>query len=105
VPWSTILSGVVGTDVPSLHAFLVILSRNDPEYDSDDINYNNPPCMCYHIKGEVQPEEALELTPPDQSPHSHTANLQEKADRLRTQQVDLEAVEAKLEHQRQDISW
>jgi hypothetical protein len=52
-PWSTILSGAVGTDVPSLRAFLEILSGNGPEYDSDGIDYNNPPCMCYHIDGEV----------------------------------------------------
>jgi hypothetical protein len=52
-PWSTILSGAAGTDVPSLRAFLEILSGNGLEYDSDDIDYNNPPCMCYHIDGEV----------------------------------------------------
>jgi hypothetical protein len=51
--WSTILFGVVGINVPSLHAFLKILSGNIPEYDSDGIDYNDPPCMCYHINGKV----------------------------------------------------
>jgi hypothetical protein len=64
-PRSAILSGVVGADVPSLHTFLEILSGNDPEYDSDDIDYYTPPHMCYHIHGEVSPVEAPELTPPD----------------------------------------
>ena len=65
----------MGTDVPSLRAFLKILSRNDSEYDSDDIGYHAPPRMFYHIDSEVLPEEALRLTPPDQSPHSHVACL------------------------------
>jgi hypothetical protein len=62
---STILSGVAGTNVPSLCAFLEILLGNNLEYDSNDIDYNDPPCMCYHIDSEIQPEEALGLTPPD----------------------------------------
>jgi hypothetical protein len=52
-PWSTILSSAVGTDVPSFCAFLKILLGNSPENNSDDINYNDPPCMCYHIDNEV----------------------------------------------------
>jgi hypothetical protein len=75
VPQSTILSGVARTNVPSLHAFLEILSGNNPKYESDDIDYNDPPCMCYHIYGEVQPKETPELIPSDQSPHSHAVYL------------------------------
>ena len=41
-PRNIILSGVVGTDVPSLHAFLEDLSVNRPEYDSNDIDYDAP---------------------------------------------------------------
>jgi hypothetical protein len=81
-PQSTIFSGAAGTDVPSLRAFLEILSGNGPEYDSDGIDYNDPLSMCYHIDGEVQPEEAPGLTPSDQSPRNRAAYLQ-KADRLR----------------------
>jgi hypothetical protein len=62
---STILSSTVGTNVPLLHTFLEILSGNDSEYDSDDIDYNAPPHMCYHISGEVLPKVAPRLTPPD----------------------------------------
>ena len=47
--------------------------------------------------GEVPAKEALELMPPDQSPRSRAAYLQEKANCLRAQQVDLEAAEAELE--------
>jgi hypothetical protein len=53
---------VVGTDVPSLYAFLEILLGKGPKYDSDDIDYNDPSRMCYHIDGEVQPEEVPRLT-------------------------------------------
>jgi hypothetical protein len=56
---------MAGTDVPSLRVFLEILSGNGLEYDSDDIDYNDPPCMCYHIDGEVQPEEVPRFMPPD----------------------------------------
>jgi hypothetical protein len=49
----TNLSSTVGTDIPSLCAFLEILAGNNPEYDSDDIDYNDPPRMCYQIYGEV----------------------------------------------------
>jgi hypothetical protein len=52
----------VGTDIPSLRTFLEILSWNDPEYDSDDINYNAPPRMSYHIDGEDLAEEEPGLT-------------------------------------------
>jgi hypothetical protein len=58
-----------------LRAFLEILSGNDSEYDSDDIDYHGPPCMCYHIDAEVLPEETPGLTPPDQSPCSHVVYL------------------------------
>jgi hypothetical protein len=64
-------SGAAGVDVPSLRTFLEILSGNGLEYDSDDIDHYVPPCMCYHIDGEVPPEEAPKLTPPDQSPQRH----------------------------------
>jgi hypothetical protein len=60
--------------------------------------------MCYHINGEVLAEEAPRLTPSDQSPCSCTTYLQEKEDHLRARQVDLEAVEAELECQRQDLA-
>jgi hypothetical protein len=53
----------MGTNIPSLRAFLEILSGNNLEYDSDDIDYNDPPRMSYHINGKVQPEEAPELRP------------------------------------------
>jgi hypothetical protein len=92
---------MAGTDVPSLRTFLEILSGNGLEYD---IDYNTPPCMCYHIDGEVLPDEAPRLTPPDQSPHSHMAYLQEKADRLQARQVNLEAAKVELKHQRQDLA-
>ena len=45
-PRSIILFDVAGTDVPSLHAFLEVLSENRSEYDSDDIDYDAPPRMC-----------------------------------------------------------
>ena len=82
-PWSIILSGAAGTDVPSLRAFLEVLSGNGPEYDSDDVNYDAPPCMCYHIDVDDLAEEAPGITPPNQSPRSHMAYLQEKVDHLR----------------------
>jgi hypothetical protein len=50
---SAILSGVAGTDVPSLRTFLEILSGNGLEYNSDDIDYDAPPRKCYYIDGEV----------------------------------------------------
>jgi hypothetical protein len=56
---------MAGTDVPSLHTFLEILLGNGLEYDSDDIDYNGPPHIFYHIDGEVLPNEAPRLTPPD----------------------------------------
>ena len=74
-PRNIILSGVVGTDVPSLHAFLEVLSRDGPEYDYDDINYDAPSRMFYHMDIDDLAEEAPKLTPPDQSPHSRTASL------------------------------
>ena len=36
-PWSIILSDAVGTNILSLYAFLKVLSRNGPDYDSDDV--------------------------------------------------------------------
>jgi hypothetical protein len=70
---SAILSSMVGTDILSLRTFLKVLLGNDSEYDSNDIGYHAPPCMCYHIDGKVLPEEVLELTPSDQRPSSHVA--------------------------------
>ena len=99
-PRGTILFDAVGIDVPSFCAFLKILSGNGLEYDSDDIDYNDPSRKCYHINGEAQPKEASGLTPPDKSPYSRVAYHQEKADHLRDRQVDLEAIEAELEPQR-----
>jgi hypothetical protein len=64
-------ASAVGADFPSLRTFLKILSGNDSEYNSDNIDYNTPPHICYHINGEVLPKEALRLTPPHQSPRSH----------------------------------
>ena len=57
----TFLFGMVGIDVPSLCTYLEILLGNGPEYDSDDIDYNNSPLMCYHIDDEVQPDEEPRL--------------------------------------------
>jgi hypothetical protein len=74
-PQSAILSGASGTDVPSLCTFLKILSGSDSKYDSDDVDYNAPPHMCYHIDDEVLAEEASGLTPPDQSPRIRVAYL------------------------------
>jgi hypothetical protein len=74
VPWSTIPSGA-GTDIPSLRTFLEILSENGPEYDSDDIDYNTLPRMCYHIDGKNLTKEAPRLMPPDQSPRRHVTYL------------------------------
>jgi hypothetical protein len=62
-PRGAILSDAAGTDVLSLRTFLEILLGNDLEYDSNDIDYHAPPCMCYHIDCEVLPEEASGLTP------------------------------------------
>ena len=58
-----------------MRAFLEILSGNDSEYDSDDIDYHAHPRKFYHIDDEVLLEEAPRLTPPDQSPHSRVACL------------------------------
>ena len=60
--------------------------------------------MCYYIGSEVPIDEAPKLMPPDLSPHSCVNYLREKVDRLRVRQVDLEAVEAEVEHQRQDFA-
>jgi hypothetical protein len=100
VPWSTIITGAIGVDVPSLCTFLKILLGNGPEYDSDDIDYYASPCMCNYIDDEVPADEVPELTPSDLSPCSHVNYLQEKEDHLRAQQVDLEATEEELECQR-----
>jgi hypothetical protein len=58
------------------------LSRNGPEYDSEDIDCYALPHVCYHIDGEDPIEEALELMPLDQSPRSHANYLWEKEARL-----------------------
>jgi hypothetical protein len=103
-PRSAILSSATGADVPSLRTFLEVLSGDGLEYDSDDIDCYAPPSMCYHIDDEVLAEEVPRLTPSDQSPHSRSAYLQEKYDRLRARQVDLETAKAELERQRQDLA-
>jgi hypothetical protein len=100
VPRSAILSSTAGADISSLRTFLEILSGNNLEYDSDDIDCYTPSRMCYHTDGELLLEEVPGLMPPDQSPRSRAIYLQEKADRLRARQVDLEAAEAELECQR-----
>jgi len=74
-PRSAILSDTARADVPSLCTFLEVLSGNGLEYDSNDIDCYTLPHMCYHINSEVLTEEAPELTPPDQSAHSHTNYL------------------------------
>ena len=66
---------MAGTDVPPLHTLLEILSRNNLEYDSNDIDRSALPHMCYHINGEVLAEEAPGLMPSDQSPRNHAAYL------------------------------
>jgi hypothetical protein len=66
---------MAGTDVLSLRTFLEILSGNGPKNDSDDIDCYALPYMCYHIDGKVLAEEALELKPPDHSPHSRSTYL------------------------------
>ena len=98
--WSAILSGIAGANIPLLHTLLEILSKNGSGYNSNDINYYASPWMWYHIDGEVLAEEALRLMPPNQSPHSHVAYLQEKEDHLWAWQVDLEVIEAEVECQR-----
>ena len=80
-----------------MRTFLEILSGNGPEYDFDDIDCYTLPRMCYHINSEVPTAKAPKLTPPDLSPRSRMNYLQEKADRLRAEQVDLEATEVELE--------
>jgi hypothetical protein len=60
------------TIIPSLHVFLEILLRNGPEYDSDNIDNNDPLRMCYHINGD---DQVPELTSSNQSPHSRMAYL------------------------------
>ena len=69
-PRSIILSVAAGTDIPSFRAFLEVLLGNGREYDSDDIDYDDLSCMCYHVDGDDLAEQAPGLTPPDQSPHS-----------------------------------
>ena len=58
-----------------MRTFLEILSGNDSEYDSDDIDYDAPPHMSYHVDDEVLDKEAPGLMSPDQSPHSRVAYL------------------------------
>jgi len=72
-PWSALLSGTAGVDIPSLRTYLKIPSGNSLEYNSDDIDCYAPPRMCYHINGEDTVEEAPELMPLDQSPYNHAA--------------------------------
>jgi hypothetical protein len=77
VPRSAILSSAASIDFPSLRAFLEVLSGNDPEYDSNDIDYYAPSCMCFYIDGENHVDNTPELTLPDQSPRSHELPLGE----------------------------
>ena len=65
----------MGTDVPSLCSFLKILLGSNLELDSDDVDYNTPPRMCYRIDDEVLAEEVPGLMLSDQSPRSHVAYL------------------------------
>ena len=94
----------MGTDVPSLHTFLEILSRNGPEYDSNDIDCYSLSCECFHIDGEILIDEAPKLTSLDLSPCSHAKYLHEKAMCLQDQQADLEAIKAELEWQREELT-
>ena len=64
-PRSIILAGAAGADVPLLCAFLEVLLGNRLEYDSNDINYDAPPRLCYHVDSDNLAEEAPGLTPPD----------------------------------------
>ena len=66
---------MAGTDVPPLHTLLEILSRNNLEYDSNDIDCYALSRMCYHIDGEVSSKVSPEFTPLDQSPRNHAAYL------------------------------
>jgi hypothetical protein len=75
----TILSGAAGIDISSLRTFLKILSRNGPEYDSNGVDYYSPSRECFHIDGDNLANDASEVMLPDQSPHSHTEYLHEKA--------------------------
>ena len=63
MPRSVVLSDATGANVPSLRTFLKILLGTDLQYDSDDIDWYAPPCMCYHINIEVPTEEPPELMP------------------------------------------
>jgi hypothetical protein len=58
-PQNAILSCAIGTDIPSLRAFLEVLLGDGPEYDSDDIDCYALPHMCFHI------DDAPKLMPPD----------------------------------------
>lgn len=49
MPCGVILLGTAGTNVPSLHNFLEILSGNGPEYASNNTGYFSPSCECYFI--------------------------------------------------------
>jgi hypothetical protein len=64
-PRSIILSSVAGTDVPSLHAFLKVLSRNGQSMTSITSTTTPLPRMCYHINGDDLAKEVLRLTPLD----------------------------------------
>jgi len=56
-------------NVPSLRTFLEILTRNGPEYNSNNNDYYGLPRMCYHINGKDLDKEVPKITPPDQSPY------------------------------------
>jgi len=102
-PRGVILSGAVGTDVPSLRNFLEVLSRYGLEYDSDNVDYFSPSRECFFINDRAAAVDAPDLTPPDLSPTSHAAYLNEKDARLQSWQVDLDATEADLKRTREEM--
>jgi hypothetical protein len=75
----TILSGIAGIDISSLCTFLKILSGNGPKYDSNGVYYYSSSRECFHIDGDNLANDASEVMLLDQSPHSHTEYLCEKA--------------------------
>jgi hypothetical protein len=63
-------------------SFLVILSGNGIEYDSNDLDYYALSHMCFHIDGNNPIDDAPELTSSNQSPCNRANYLHEKAARL-----------------------
>ena len=81
--WSIILFGVAGTDVPSLHAFLEVISENGQEYDSDHAGNYSPLHECFLISDEHATDTASKLMPLDMSLTMSVAYLKEKVERLK----------------------